>query len=284
MKTHFKFRSLITILSLLIAVQAAFSQPLKSGIGITSGYFNALNDVRYVYNCYSCQCNGVTENFNKGNYFAGITYEFAFNAGIEGSIITKLYYNSFSFFNIKLQDNFPSIHINPPDTLRNQIIYSSTQWEFQGKYSLLSLDIMPKITIPYLKLGMFFGFSFSYLLDSKYTEIYRLVGEPYNATFTNNDEFAKNGWRLSEDKRAIYLKEGNIPLKNDFRYGLKFGLTYDYDILGFRFSPFVAVDYPLSSVINGVNTSCPASDSLYRGDFHWKITYLQAGIDVKYLF
>ncbi|MGA2296245.1 MAG: hypothetical protein ABSG15_01710 [FCB group bacterium] len=282
MKTHFKIRALIFILSLFIASQAAFSQSLQSGIGITAGYFNAYNDVRYVYNCYSCQCNGVMENFNKGNYFAGLSLETSINVGIEISLLTKLYYNSFSFVYTKVQDRYPSTYVDSMG--REQIEFTTTQYAWEGKYSLLSFDIMPKITIPNLKLGIFFGFSFSYLLDSKYTEIYRLVGEPHNARFTDNPEFAQNGYRLSDDGRSIYFKEGEIPYKNDFRYGLKFGLTYDYDIFKFRISPFVSVDYPLSSVINGINTNCPASDSLYRGDFHWKITYLQAGIDLKYMF
>lgn len=269
------------MLCLFIASQSAFSQSMQSGIGITSGYFIAHNDVLFAYHCCPCK---LMDNFNKGNYFEGLTYEFAFNMGIEGSIITKLYYNSFSFFNTKVQDDYAVLEPDPNNPGQQKLVRSLTQWEWSGKYSLLSLDLMPKITIPNIKLGIFFGFSFSYLIDSKYNEIYRMV-EPGNGYFTpDSTVYAKYGVRLSDDKRSIIYKEGKMPFKNDFRYGLKFGLTYDYDILGFRISPFVAVDYPLSSVINNVKLNCTPADSITPADYHWKITYLQAGIDVKYMF
>ena len=134
-----------------------------------------------------------------------------------------------------------------------------------------------------MNLGVFAGISVSYLAQSSYTELIRIITPEY-IQFPVSPGLGNKGYRYSDDKRTIYLKEGEIPFKNDFRYAIKAGLTYDLDFWGMRLSPFVTMDFPLSDVVNGVNMNCAPAACKLRENAHWRITYYQAGIDLKYLF
>ncbi len=274
MKKLFKLQ-LLALLLFFIAFQSSYSEPGRIGFGLTGGYLNAVNDVQYVYNCESC---ALLNNFKEGGFFTGIVLEYPLGLGLGSSIISKLYYNRFSYDYLGQGDKYPSFVDDYGNTT-----FSETRWDWQGNYTLFSIDILPKIKIPYLELGVFAGFSISYLVQSSYSELFRMIAPEYTQ-FKVSPGYESKGYRYSDDKRTIYMKEGEIPFKNDFRYAIKAGLTYDFDFWGMRLSPFVTMDFPLSDVVNGVNMACVPAACKLRENAHWRITYYQAGIDLKYLF
>ncbi|MFA6571516.1 MAG: hypothetical protein WCT77_09800 [Bacteroidota bacterium] len=276
METQLKLRLLI-IFVVFISFETANCEPYNYAIGVTGGYLNAYNDVQYAYYC-SCS---LMNDFNKSSYFSGITFEYPLKIGLESSIITRFYYNSFSnnYFNSNI---FP-IAIYNEVTDQNEVVMCETRFEWDIQYTLLSLDILPKIKLPFIKLGIFAGVSLNYLIDSKYDEIYRLIS-PKKARFPVNEDPEKYGYRYADSNRTIFVTEGKIPYKNDFRFGLKAGLTYDFEYEGFMISPFVSIDYPLNPVVKQINTNCSPEICDLRADAHWRIIYYQAGIDLKYLF
>ena len=278
MKSYCIIHYLAVAVFLLIATQSSFSQKPSIALGITGGHLNAENDAKYVYICSTCGKS--MGNFNAGTYFAGISFEYLLDIGIEGSIMSKIYYNSFS--NIYSVDgvSFPNLVDASDPNYTPLVVRSVTHNDWEVNYSLLTLDILPKIKIPYLTLDLFAGISVSYLLDSRFSEIYRIIS-PQNVRFPEYPEYKG----MYEDKgRSIRFKDGVIPFKNDYRYGFKAGMQYDFDFWGLRLSPFVAIDIPFNSVVNGVNLNCPPLACSTRTDAHWKITYYQAGLDLKYLF
>jgi hypothetical protein len=277
MKKLFKL-SFLALFLLSFAFQSSYSEPGKLGIGLTGGYLNASNDVHYVY---SCDFKKSMDNFNQGGYFAGIVMEYPLGLGLGSSIITRLHFNSFSYNYYVDGASYPSLVDDGNGGYKT--IYEHSNWDRAGNNSLLSLDLLPKIVIPFLKLGVFAGISVSYLIHNDYSEIYRLPSL-FPLSYPQTQELINKGYRISYEENAIYYKEGEIPYKNNFRYAMKAGLTYDFNFWGMRLSPFLTMDFPLSDVVNGVNMACSINALSYRLDAHWRITYYQAGIDLKYLF
>jgi len=221
------------------------------------------------------------EQFQSKQLFLRTLFRVRSWAWLEKSLLSRIYFNSFDFKYSVPGDSYPSLVDDGKGGYTTQ--NSSTSWDWEGKYSLVTLDILPKITIPYLKLGFFAGPSVSYLTESKYTEIYRIL-TPEQVQFKRQTGYEKLGYRYADHDRTVYLKEGKIPYKNDFRFGIKAGLTYDFEFWGLRLSPFVSIDYPLNSVVNGANTSCSPAICALRKDAHWRILFMQAGMDLKYMF
>ena len=269
---------ILTLLLISITCISSLANPGNIGFGLTGGYLNASNDVHYVYNCESC---ALMESFRQGGYFAGITIEYPLSIGLESSIISRVYFNTFSYLYFVMGDEYPSIVDDGNGGYKT--VNSQTRWDWTGENSLLSLDILPKIIIPYLKLGVYAGISVSYLVNSSYTELYRMI-KPEYVQFKVVPGYESKGYRYADKNRTVYLKEGEIPYKNDFRYAVKAGLTYDFDFWGMRLSPFVTMDFPLSDVVSSVNMDCAPAVCLLRKNAHWRITYYQAGLDLKYLF
>jgi hypothetical protein len=277
MNTLQRIQILTVFFFITVSFQTTLCESPKYAVGLTGGYFNAYNDVHYKYSCGGC--GNLLDDFAKSSYFFGIAFENSLGLGLESSIIWKLYYNSFSFFYSKKGSELKYWEYD--SVLQHDVIKSlKLRWDWEGKYSLLSLDILPKIKIPYFGLGVFAGISFSYLLESNYNEVYRML-ESGNVRFIGP---VNEGYRMSENKKEIFMREGEIPDKNDLRFGIKAGLTYDFEIWGFLISPFLAFDYPLNSVVNRIKLDCPPDDCSYTADAHWRIIYYQAGIDLKYIF
>lgn len=253
-----------------------YSEKPQFALGFTGGYLNVKNNVKYVYNCENCR---FLDNFNKSGFLSGISFEYTAGLGFDLSFLVNLYYNNFTFSRSADGDVFQSLV--PDGNGSYKTVITTTRFYWEGKYALLSLDILPKILIPRSKLGIYAGFSLSYLVNSDYNEIYKIVS-PEDVTFKRPD--VDLGIRYADNDRSIYLKEGEIPFKNSFRLGLKSGLSYDVEFWDLRLTPFVSVDFPLTSVVNGVNLNCATNVCNTRKDAHWKITYYQIGIDFKYLF
>jgi len=277
MKKLFKL-SLLALFLLSFAFQSSHTEPGKLGIGLTGGYLNASNDVHYVY---SCDFKKSMDNFNQGGYFAGIVLEYPLGLGLGSSIITRLHFNSFSYNYYVDGASYPSLVDDGNGGYKT--IYEHSNWDRAGNNSLLSLDLLPKIVIPFLKLGVFAGISVSYLIHNDYSEIYRLPSL-FPLSYPQTQELINKGYRISYEENAIYYKEGEIPFKNDFRYAIKAGLNYDLNLGKFCISPFITMDFPLNDVVNGANTACPSDTNNIRTNLHWRITYYQFGIDLKYLF
>lgn len=277
MKKFIKLQ-LLALFLLSITFQISYSEPGKIGLGLTGGYLNASNDVHYVY---SCDVKKFMDNFIQGGYFAGIVLEYPLGLGLGSSIVSKLYCNNFSYSYLNNGESYISIVDDGKGG--SKAVNTETFWGWRGNYSLMSLDILPKIKIPFIDLGLFAGLSFSYLINSNYNEKY-MISEPDYIQFYVNDEYIKQGYRYTDNNRTMILKEGEIPYKNNFRYSIKAGLNYDLLLSKYTISPFVTIDLPLNSVVNGVNQGCTPEINAIRTGYHWKITYFQFGIDLKYLF
>ena len=273
-------KKLIKLILLLISITciSSHAEPGKVGIGVTGGYLNASNDVKYVYSCYMTK---FMENFNQGGYFTGIVLDYPLGLGLAGSIVTKLYYNNFSYHYMQRGDSYISFVNNGKDEPTPNQIETIVGWN--GKYSLLSLDVLPKIKIPYINVGLFAGLSFSYLANSVYNEN-NMIGRPNYIQFKVDYTYIDKGYRYTDNNRTIIFKEGELPYKNNFRYAIKAGLNYDLHLGEFCISPFISMDFPLNDVVNGANTACPSDTNNIRTNLHWRITYYQFGIDLKYLF
>ena len=274
---------MVVILYMITGAQMAYCEKPKYAFGVTGGYLNAENDAKYIYNCESC--GNAMGSFNKGTTFTGLTFEYLLDYGIESSIITRLYYNSFSNTYSLSGESFAHLEESPVPSDPPRIVYVETMYDWEVKYSLITFDVLPKVKIPIINLGVFAGISISYLAESRYSESWRIV-QPLNVRFNYNyqAELAAKGYVYEDDDRKIRMKEGEIPFKNDIRYGFKAGLQYDFDFWGLQASPFVAIDLPMNDVVNGVNLDCPPLACSTRKDSHWKITYYQAGLDFKYIF
>ncbi len=277
MKKLFKL-SLLPLLLLSITFQLSHTEPGKLGFGLTGGYLNASNNVNYVYNCEFCK---TLTNFSKGGYFIGITHELPLTTFLETSLLTKLYYNSFSNLYHTVGDTYPFLLDDGKGGYFTS--YSITNYNWDLTYGLISLDIMPKIKIPIINLGVFAGVSISYLLNSSYTEFIHFDSPDLTKMWTS-DVYLKKGYRYADSNMTLYTKEGSLPYKNDFRYTIKAGLNYDFQFMEMTISPFISMDYPLSEVVNGSNSTCSLEAMVYRMNQYWKITYYQFGIDLKYLF
>ena len=269
---------LLALFLLFITFQSSHSEPGKIDFGITGGYLNASNEVHYVY---SCDFKKFMDNFNQGGYFTGIVLEYPLGLGLGSSIITRLHFNSFSYNYYVDGASYPSLVDDGNGGYKT--IYEHTNWDRAGNNSLLSLDLLPKIVIPYLNMGVFAGISASYLIHNDYKEIYR-SSFPIHLSYPQMIEYEKKGYRISYEENAIYYKEGEIPYKNNFRYSIKAGLNYDLNLGKFCISPFISMDFPLNDVVNGANTACPSDTNNVRTNLHWRISYYQCGIDIKYLF
>lgn len=264
---------------LVILSQNSYSEEKIFGIGVTSGSFWAINDVKYLYNCTSCKA---LNDFTSNDFFWGMTTETKFLFPNSLSFLANVYYSRFSFLDKEDGDSYPSIVRD--ENGDSKTIYSITDWEWEGSYSLLSLDLLLKYKIPVVDLSFSAGVSLGYLLNSHYEEYYKMLS-PEDAQFARADNWQKLGYEYLDNERVIRFYNKEIPYKNDFRIGLKAGIHYDLMLWDYSISPFVYYDFPLTSVVYDRNRKCVSicpDYYKYTEGWHWKISYLRAGIDIKY--
>ena len=263
----------------VILSQNSYSEDKTFGIGVTSGTFWAINDVKYLYDCASCF---PLNDFTSNDFFWGMTTETKFLFPNSLSFLANVYYSRFSY--LKKEDGgiYPALVSdgNGVQTLVN----AETIWERDGSYSLLSMDLLLKYKIPVVDLSFSAGVSLGYLLNSHYAEYYKIIS-PNNAQFTRPSDWNELGYEFLDNGRVVRLYNKEIPYKNDFRIGLKAGINYDFMLWDYSISPFVYYDFPLTSVVYDRNRKCVSicpDYYKYTEGWHWKISYLSAGIDFKY--
>jgi hypothetical protein len=255
----------------VILSQNSYSEDKTFGIGFTYGHFWAINDVEFIQNS---NASNVLDDFtNQSNYY-GLTYEVKIPFLKDFSLMTNLYYNSFEFEQSKDGVSYPTLIYDDngnPIVVNSKIVHS-----VKGNYSLFDLDILSKYKIFNTGLSLFAGVSISKYESSKYENTMNIVSKDA-AKFVVTE-----GYVYRNDRKTLVLYDDKIPNYNSFRFGLKVGASYDFNLYLFTISPYMNYDFALTELASKYTLK---GDPFCYPDLlnpHWKVHYLNIGIDFKY--
>jgi hypothetical protein len=265
----------LAVLAVLIQFTSTFAQEISNPLAPTEVgtpiYLGPV--VGYNYSIHTADIASFVEDqdrcptFSNGNangYYFGLSFEYLLgNAkNSKSSIIARLLYNSFPAYFEQGGDTYPSLVEDPSSPTGYTTVESSTKHELNVKYSTITFEPCYKLNL-IGTFGFTVGPTFDFTMNTELEQTYKLI-EPDYVQFK---EDPNSGYRYSDDKRTIYVQEGEIPDAAGFRLGLKAGVQYEILLGRMYVVPAVYYNYGITKLTSMEN---------------WYVHALQMGVDIRF--
>jgi hypothetical protein len=281
----FKFTVLSIILISLIYSPSLFSQdenqpsPLQPGvkqavfnIGPVFGFNRSLHTVQLAtFESKIVPCPNF-ENGNDNGYFFGINTEIFFlgQKRTEQSVIVRLLYNTFpSFFEVGTNDYYPSLVrtvVNGDTIIETK--FTATTNTLQVNYNVITIEAQYKFN-PVFNFGVIIGPTIDFVtLKKTLNQKFKLLSDDPNVQFERNPDIITEGGVYTDNDRTIIVHDGDIPNSSSFRFGIKAGVQYEFDL------PGLGKIVPSANYNFGV-TKLSASEN-------WRVNAFQIGVDIRF--
>jgi hypothetical protein len=247
-------------------------------IGPVIGFNRSLHSVDLASFAQDPLCPRFT-NGNDNGYFFGINTELFFlgQKRTEQSLIFRLLYNTFpSYFEVGTGDLYPSLVNTGSST---EIVNSATTNTLTVKYNVITFEAQYKFN-PVLNFGIIVGPTFDFAMKKTLTQNLKLIADP-------NVQFQIDGTILSDDgskkkvqtpdgsivyytdnDRTIIVHDGDINGSSSFRFGIKAGVQYEFNL------PGIGKVVPSANYNFGVTKLSSAEN--------WRTNAFQIGLDIRF--
>jgi hypothetical protein len=258
-------------LVLLLTLTAAAQIPEKESIfsmGISVGRCKySGNSTWYVLpdNSYSPHYN----SYSNPLYFLGLSIDYKpFESLRNFSVYTRIIYSDYKILGDVAGSG--NQHVLTDESGNKTYFGLSTMYNMEVDYNLINVDFIMKYDL-YGFIGICVGPSIGIVPSNHNKQVYSIVN-PVNIKFKDITDWQANERPESSDGRSVTIYDGSMKEINYFRFGISFGLQYDYIISDIIITPFAGMNFGLNDILSNPN---------YGKQELW---IARGGVDIRYAF
>ncbi len=251
--------------------------PPRVFIGPAAGYDRSFHTANIASFATQAEC-PVFERGSANGFFVGVTAEYILGdpRTSRSSVILRLLFDNLPTTFEVVGDNYPSrlsVTLEGRDT--QIVINTSTRHVAQVSYYLLNAELLYRMDIGELPVGVVVGPTFGFPVKGTFQQRYELTspdyveigGRRYIPVFVRDESDPTLGY--TNNDRTIIVRDGDIEERSGFRLGIKAGLQYELTLGRWRVLPGIFYNFGVTKV---------------TGRENWRVNALQMGVDFRTAF
>jgi len=248
--------------------------PPRVFIGPAAGYDRSFHTANIASFATQTEC-PVFERGSANGFFLGITAEYLLGdpRTSRSSVTLRLLFDNLPTTFEVTGDNYPSrltATIDGRDT--PIVVNTSTRHVAQVSYYLINAELLYRIDIANLPVGVVVGPTFGFPVKGTFQQRYELTspefveiaGRRYIPVFVRDT--TDPTLRYTNNDRTIIIRDGDIEERSGFRLGIKAGLQYELTVGRWRVLPGIFYNFGITKVTTREN---------------WRANALQIGVDLR---